>query len=228
MNPRIQELEGLLDAILAAVQEVIESGEEIPDDFLNLVAEEISGLNQEIESLHSEQPPTQIDHAPIENAPSPGAQLMWILAGQNKDAFISYLNTYPDPELRQLVRNPDELERNIQFLAQMMPPGGEKPIADGIEHADLNSSNVFGFKYDPKSGRLLVKFQGNKGSGEGPIYQYDGVPPNVYKTFAAGAVPARTSGQNKWGRWWRGKSPSLGAAMYSLIKMGGYPYRKLS
>lgn len=231
MNPRINELEDLLDAILSAVQEVIQSGEEIPDDFLNLVAEEIGALNQEIESIITQSPveeTPQLEQAPIQNAPSPGAQLMWILAGQNRDAFVSYLNTYPDPELRQIARNPDELERNIQFLTQMMPPGGERPSSDGIEHAELNSSTVYGFRYNPKTGKLLVKFQGNGGSGQGPVYEYENVPPNVYKAFAVGAFPAKTTGQNNWGRWWRGKNPSLGSAMHNLIKLGGYPYRKVS
>jgi len=46
--------------------------------------------------------------------------------------------------------------------------------------------------------------------------------------FKMGAVAAKTSGQNKWGKWWKWKSPTLGGAFFSLIKMGGYPYQKIS
>ena len=92
----------------------------------------------------------------------------------------------------------------------------------------MPSSNVHSFGYDPENERLLVKFQGNDGEGEGPVYGYGGVPKNIFDLFRQGAIPARTNGQNKWGKWWKGKVPSLGASLYTLIKNGGYPYQKLS
>ena len=41
MNPEIEELENILDAILEAVQEILQSGETISDDLQNQVADEI-------------------------------------------------------------------------------------------------------------------------------------------------------------------------------------------
>lgn len=92
----------------------------------------------------------------------------------------------------------------------------------------MASSNIYGFNYDPKSQRLFVKFQGNDGEGQGPIYGYDGIPQVIFDLFQMGAIPARTDGQNKWGKWWKGKVPSAGAAFHTLIKEAGYPYQKVA
>lgn len=228
----IEELENILDTILRGVQDALQAGEILSEEFQAQVAEEINLLTNEIDSLYQqrerqqqpEQPP-QIPTAPttrpLVSAPAPSAQLMWILAGQNPEAFVSYLATYPDPELKSLLRNPSELERTINFLSQMMPQG-EQPSTGGIQHAPINSSNIYGFRYNPKNGQLLVRFQ------SGSIYKYDGVPAPVFNAFSSGAVPAKTNGQNQWGRWWVGKIPSLGAAFYNLIRQAGYPYSRLS
>lgn len=90
------------------------------------------------------------------------------------------------------------------------------------------SSNVEGFAYDDKSGRLLVRFLGEHPNRNGPIYAYNGVPKEIFDMFQQGAVPARTDGHNKWGSWWRGKSPSIGASLYTLIKNRNYPYQRLT
>lgn len=90
------------------------------------------------------------------------------------------------------------------------------------------SSNVDSFGYDEKTGKLLVRFLGEHPNREGPIYAYEGVPKQIFKLFQSGAIPARTDGKNKWGSWWKGKVPSLGASLYTLIKNGGYQYQKIS
>jgi hypothetical protein len=159
------------------------------------------------------------------NAPAPqipaGSDLLWILSGGNRDAFINYLHTIPDPALNQLVRNPYELNRTINQLSQQITmPHGE--VQQGIPKADLQSSNVYGFSYSPKDGHLYVRF--NSGS----VYEYNGVPAQVFKIFAKGAVPCKTTGQNRWGRFWKGKIPSLGAAFYEMIREGGFPYQKVA
>ncbi len=99
------------------------------------------------------------------------------------------------------------------------------------QEPDLNpampSSNIESFGYDDKNGRLLVRFLGKYPNRNGPIYAYGGVPKQIFDLFRQGAVPARTDGSNKWGKWWKGKVPSIGASMYTLIKNGGYPYQRL-
>ena len=83
------------------------------------------------------------------------------------------------------------------------------------------SSTIYGFMYDDKTGKLKVRFN------EGGVYEYSGVPKQVYQMFEAGAIPAKTDGQNNFGIWWKNKKPSLGASMHSLLKMGGFPYTKI-
>jgi len=159
---------------------------------------------------------------PQVEAPQPvGADLLWILAGGQEDAFVNYLRTFPDPALNSLLENPALLTSTIEHLNRTMPQG-ERGSAQGIPQAPLDSSNIYGFQYDPSSGHLKVRFQ------SGSIYSYQGVPPGIFRVFQNGAVPARTTGQNKFGKWWTGKIPSLGAAFYQLIRQGNYPYQRLS
>ena len=105
----------------------------------------------------------------------------------------------------------------------------EPPQAPGnLPPAPFDSSNIHSFGYDDKTGQLLVKFNGKDVRDDGPVYGYGGIPRAVFDLFQKGAVPARSKGQNKWGRWWVGKVPSLGASLYTLIKSQNYPYQKLS
>jgi hypothetical protein len=90
------------------------------------------------------------------------------------------------------------------------------------------SSNINSFKYDPKNGRLLVKFQGEYPQQNGPVYSYDKVPPFIFDVFRRGAVAPKTSGKNAWHSWKKGVTPSLGAAMHALVKLGGYSYQRVS
>ncbi len=107
------------------------------------------------------------------------------------------------------------------------PTAGMQPIEPPLEPG-MDSSNVNSFGYDPENERLLVKFNGKDERDDGPVYGYGGVPKVIFDLFQKGAIPARTDGQNKWGSWYKGKVPSLGASMYTLIKEGGYPYERLS
>lgn len=102
-------------------------------------------------------------------------------------------------------------------------PTGEPPLTQAMP-----SSNVEGFGYDEENGRLLVRFLGKHPDPNGPIYAYEGVPKVIFDIFRKGGVPAMTDGHNKWGQWWRGKKPSIGAALYHLIKIQGYPYQRLT
>jgi len=227
LRRRRQELEQLLNELMSGIQEVLQSGEMLPDELQGLIAQELSQLTQEIDEINAQIGQEQRPEAPsvpqgtIE-APIPlGADLLWILAGGQPDAFVNYARTFPDAGLNALANNPQALASVLQRLAQQMPQG-ERGSADGIDRAPLDSSNIYGFQYDPKSGALKVRFQ------SGAVYGYQGVPKEIYQIFASGAVPAKTEGHNEHGRWWIGKNPSLGAAFSALIKQGNYPYQKLN
>lgn len=116
----------------------------------------------------------------------------------------------------------DELYREIEGGSGAPTLEGEPPL-----EPSMPSSNVHSFGYDPQTGRLLVKFNGKTERDAGPIYGYEGVPEVIFDLFRRGAVPARTDGQNRWGKWWKGKNPSAGASLYTLIKTQGYPYTRL-
>jgi hypothetical protein len=107
------------------------------------------------------------------------------------------------------------------------PQGPSGPHGPGLTEA-MPSSNIEGFAYDDKTGNLLVRFLGKHPNRNGPIYSYGGVPQNIFDIFRKGAIPAKTNGRNKWGEWFKGKYPSMGAAMHHVIKAGGYPYRRVA
>jgi hypothetical protein len=125
----------------------------------------------------------------------------------------------------------DLLNAAAERLTQMKqnPVEGLQPQAsqENIKQS-MPSSNVEGFAYDDKNGNLLVRFLGDYPNRNGPIYSYGGVPKEIFDLFQKGAIPARTDGKNKWGKWWKGKVPSIGASLYTLIKERGYPYQRLS
>lgn len=219
MNPEIEELEDILDMILKGVQEILQSGEVLSDEFQIQIAEEITALTQEIDQLYEKEQATQEPNIP-QTPISPDAQLLWILSGQQEQAFISYLREFPSPATQQLLNNPTALSHTIAQLNQMMPQG-EQPYIDGIKHADLNSSNIWGTAYDPRSGKMKVRFQG------GSEYEYDGVPENIYRAFAKGNASAKTKGKNQYGEWWIGKNPSIGSAFHQYIRASAFPYRKI-
>lgn len=160
----LQELERLLQDLLAAIQDVLQSGEELSDEFQGELAQTLQLLFERIEGLRQQEGPTE--------------------------------GLHPTPQ---------------------------EPLTPGMP-----SSNVNAFGYDDKTGNLLVQFLGQHPNREGPIYSYGGVPKVIFELFQAGAVPARTNGKNAWGAWWKGKQPSLGASLYTLIKERGYPYQRLA
>lgn len=207
-------MDEVLDILLNIIRQTGENIDQFSDEEL---VEVTNFLNQTIGFLQEHQQA----QAPIEAPVPEGADLLWILAGGQPEAFVNYLRTFPDPALNQLSGNAGQLANTIEQLSRTMPQGTQ-PSADGIEHAPINSSNIYGFKYDPKTGRLLVRFQ------SGSVYGYQGVPPGIFRVFQAGAIPAKTNGSNAFGKWWIGKMPSLGSAFFSLIRNGGYPYQRLS
>lgn len=217
MNEQIEELENILDMIIRGVQEALQNSEVLSEELQMQIAQEITTLTQEIDQLYEESK----NQAPSPEQPiSPDAQLLWILAGQQEQAFISYLRDYPTPRTKALLNNPTALSHTIDQLSRMMPQG-HQPVIDGIQHSDLNSSNIWGTAYDPRTGKMKVRFQG------GSEYEYDGVPQNIYRAFAKGNASAKTKGKNQYGEWWPNKNPSLGAAMNQYIKAGGFNYRKI-
>ena len=92
----------------------------------------------------------------------------------------------------------------------------------------IASSNVEGFKFDPKNKKLYIQFHGPYPQAKGPQYVYDDVPDFIYAILERGAVGPKTSGKNKYHEWIKGVTPSYGAVVNALIKAGGFNYRKVA
>lgn len=226
MNPQeeLDLLNNLIDELLAGLQDIIQSGEILSDEFQGAIAQELEQTTSRIDQLRQEigqQPPEM----PIEQPASDGSKLLWILSGGDENAFVNYLRTYPGDDFQQLLSNPNQLASVINDLQQNNPiQPTQEPGSDGIPGTMYQSSNVAGMKYDPKSKKLLVKFHGKNGE---PVYQYEGVPPQIFKLIQHGNAFAKTSGQNQWGKWWRFKVPSIGASINEYLKKGGYAYNRI-
>lgn len=222
---QIKALQKSVDNIVDLLDEMLSSGRKPPKDLIDEIADSLKATNNKIAELELRPEPFEREEeetssVPPSGPPPLGSDLLWILSGGKPDAFVNYLRTYPDPALNALAQNPQHLASVIQGLQKSLPQGVTE-YADGIKHADLNSSNIYGFKYEPKSGKLFVRFQG------GSVYGYDGVPSGVFDIFRKGAVPAKTNGSNQYGAWYTGKMPSLGAAFYQMIRQGGYAYKRI-
>jgi len=224
MNPEeeLEALESLIDQILKGLQDTLQSGETLSDEFQGMIAQELDKTLQRIDFLKKEISNIGTADQLHPEVLSEETKLLWILSGSNPEAFVKYLQTYPGKSFQQLLRNPTLLQQTIEQL-QSDKSIGQLPNRqiDGIQKSDLQSSNVYGANYDPKSRKMLVRFQ------EGQIYEYDGIPPYIFKAFRHGAAPAKTKGKNRYGQWWVGKNPSLGAALNQYVKKANYNYRRV-
>lgn len=149
------------------------------------------------------------------------ASQIWNLAQGDPKAFVNYLQQVPDPELNALTQDRGQLETIVRKLIRSDALQKTQAPGDGMPPAPFQSSNVAGFRYDKNNQQLYVKFH------NGGVYQYDGVPAWAYKLFATGSAKAKTSGKNKYGSWWKNKSPSLGASVWQFLRNGGYSNRQI-
>ena len=81
-----------------------------------------------------------------------------------------------------------------------------------------NSSNVDRIMYNDETFEMVVKFN------DGAYYTYYDVEFDLFLNVMNGAAVCRTEGKNKWGEWYVGKTPSVGAAVNQLLE--GKSYRR--
>ena len=188
-----------MNELISALKEIFEQGHTIPEELANRISNILIRKSKISDKL-------------------------WRLAGGNFDAYKNYVGSYGSPLSDELNRNPVALDSERTRLSNPYPEGflTDQISPEGIRHAPLQSSNIYGFSYDPRQKKLLVQF--NSGS----VYSYDNVPQNIFNIFKNGAIPARTKGKNRWGEWWVGKIPSLGAAFFNAIRSGPYQYQKVA
>lgn len=182
LQEELQTLEELIDQLLRGIQDVIQSGERLSDEFQGALADELEVATNRIDQIREEighevqQEQSNLPMNALPGALPQGADLLWILSGGQPEAFINYARTFPDQGLNALANNPNALRSVLERLEQLMPQG-ERGSTDGIDRAPLDSSNIYGFQYDPRTGDMKVRFQ------SGSIYGYKGIPKQIFKIF---------------------------------------------
>jgi hypothetical protein len=74
-----------------------------------------------------------------------------------------------------------------------------------------DSSNVDRVKYFEEDKRLVVKFN------DGSYYTYFDIDENVFFSIIEGDATCKTEGENEFGEWFVGKTPSVGAAIWKYL-----------
>jgi len=89
----------------------------------------------------------------------------------------------------------------------------------------LKSSNVKRMKYNTKSRVMTIEFNG------GGIYEYYEIDYATYQNVKNGNAVCKTTGQNKYGKWFVGKTPSNGSSIWKYLRgASSFPiprYRKV-
>lgn len=74
-----------------------------------------------------------------------------------------------------------------------------------------DSSNVKKILYQDETSELTIQFH------SGDIYTYYDINFALFQEVLNGAAICRTAGENRWGSWYVGKTPSVGAAVDQLL-----------
>ena len=86
----------------------------------------------------------------------------------------------------------------------------------------VKSSNVKGYKYNTEDKTLIIEFN------DGSKYLYEFVEFEQFEAITKGDATCTTEGSNKYGSWFVGKTPSVGAAIWRWLIRKGQWYTKLS
>lgn len=83
------------------------------------------------------------------------------------------------------------------------------------------SSNIAQYVYYPADESIIITFSNMKD------YQYWEVTQAEFYKIINGEATAVTKGQNQFGAWYIGKSPSVGAAVYRYLVQANKPWKRL-
>jgi dimeric dUTPase (all-alpha-NTP-PPase superfamily) len=107
--------------------------------------------------------------------------------------------------LRKVIKQNNELKDSVNLKVWRSTP---------------NSSNVKKISYNDESKEMVIKFT------SGDLYTYYDVDFSEFTAIFQGAGITKTQGENKYGSWDIGKSPSVGAAVYNLLVKTNKRYKK--
>lgn len=129
---------------------------------------------------------------------------------------------------------PEEQKKQILISSGYRPEEAARLVESGAKQEQLpqaqssfkkwrsnpESSNVDKIMFNDEINELVIKFN------DGSIYTYNGVDFNIFREIFEGNGICKTEGSNRWGEWYVGKTPSVGAAVYEILVNGGYDYKK--
>jgi hypothetical protein len=128
-------------------------------------------------------------------------------------------------EIDELLSNP-RLSDNykVKFFEELL---GVELTDDNVEYEfkkwradNIRSSNVKKIMYNDETKEMFIQFQDKS------IYTYFGVSFQLFLDVSGGRATCITSGENKYGVWYVGKTPSVGAAVHTFLIRRGVKYRK--
>ena len=91
-----------------------------------------------------------------------------------------------------------------------------------IRSKEIKSSNVDAYRYDTKTKELIITFN------DGSKYKYYDVEYNDFENITYGDATCITEGENEYGSWYVGKSPSVGAAVWEFLINKNKKYEQMS
>ena len=115
-------------------------------------------------------------------------------------------------------------EFKIKFFEELF---GSELTDESVEYAfkvwrnnNIKSSNVRKIKYDDETRELVVQFNDRS------IYTYYNIDFETYRNISTGNAAPRTSGENQYGKWEKGKKPSVGAGIHQYLIDKGVQYKR--
>lgn len=91
-----------------------------------------------------------------------------------------------------------------------------------IIQGGVASSNVASYRYNTNNNTLVLTFH------DGSRYKYFAIDREEFENIILGDATCITEGENEFGRWYEGKSPSVGAAVWEYLIDKNVRYEKMS
>ncbi len=128
-------------------------------------------------------------------------------------------------ELEEILNHPklsDDFKLN--FIQEIMEV---ELTEENVEHEfkkwradNIRSSNVRKIMYNDELKEMYIQFQDKS------VYTYFNVSFQLFLDVSGGKATCITSGENKYGAWYVGKTPSVGAAVHRWLIKKGVSYKK--
>ena len=90
-----------------------------------------------------------------------------------------------------------------------------------IRSKALQSSNVKSYRYNTETFELEITFN------DGSKYRYFEVDYDTFENISYGDATCITTGENEFGSWFEGKSPSYGAAIWEFLINNDVQYEQI-